>query len=54
MLKQFGDHVSAYCQIARDHQRWEVNLGNELNYAPEEIMARSKDWAWRLGMLYEF
>jgi hypothetical protein len=54
LLKRFGDHVSVYCQIARDHQRWEVNLGNELNYAPEEIMARSKDWAWRLGMLYEF
>lgn len=54
LQKRFGDHVSVYGQVARDHQRWDVNLGNEFNYSAEEIMGRARDWAWRLGMVYEF
>jgi hypothetical protein len=54
LLKRFGNSVSVYGQIARDHARWEVNLGNEFNYTSEEIMSRKGDWAWRCGMLFEF
>jgi hypothetical protein len=54
MLKQFGDHISVYGQIAHDHQRWDINLGNEFNYSSEEIMSRKKDWSWRTGMVYQF
>ena len=52
--KKIGNSLSVYAQVARDHARWEVNLGNEFNYSSEEIMSRSSDWAWRLGMLFGF
>jgi len=54
MKKQIVKHVCLLGQVSRDHMRWEVNLGNEINYATEEIMPKPGQWAWRLGMLFEF
>jgi hypothetical protein len=54
MQRKIGNSISVYAQVARDHARWEVNLGNEFNYTSEEIMGRTGDWSWRLGMLLAF
>lgn len=54
MKKSFGDNISLYGQVARDHQRWDINLGNTFHYSSEEIMAAKGQWAWRSGLLYEF
>jgi hypothetical protein len=54
MKKQVIPHCSLFGQIARDHMRWDVNLGNENNYDTEQIMAKTGQWAWRTGILFEF
>lgn len=54
MKKQVIPHCSLFGQIARDHMRWDVNLGNENNYDTEQIMAKKGQWAWRTGILFEF
>jgi hypothetical protein len=54
MKKQIFHHLSLICQVARDHMRWDVNTGNEDDYATEEIMAKPHQWAWRAGFLFEF
>ena len=54
MKKQIARHLSVLGQISRDHMRWDVNLGNENNYDTEQIMALMGQWAWRVGILFEF
>lgn len=52
--KQFLSNFSLVGQLARDHSRWKCNLGNSANYDTEEIFAKQNQWAWRLGVLYNF
>jgi len=54
MKKQIVEHFSLIGQISKDHARWDVNLGNKLNYDTEEITVKPGEWAWRFGMLFEF
>jgi hypothetical protein len=54
MKKKVAEHFSLIGQISKDHMRWDVNLGNKLNYDTEEIMAKPGEWSWRLGVLFEF
>jgi hypothetical protein len=54
MKKRIAGHLSMIGQISRDHMRWDVNLGNESNYASEEIMPKPGQWAWRAGLVFEF
>ena len=52
--KQVLTNLSIIGQVARDHMRWSCNLGNSANYDTEEIFAKHDQWAWRLGLLYNF
>jgi hypothetical protein len=54
MKKKVVDHFSLIGQVSKDHMRWDVNLGNKLNYDTEEIMVKPGEWSWRLGVLFEF
>jgi hypothetical protein len=54
MKKRITGHFTLLAQASRDHMRWEVNTGNEDNYATEEIMVKPGQWSWRSGFLFEF
>jgi hypothetical protein len=54
MKKQVVRHFSVLAQISRDHMRWDISQGFVNNYDTEEIMALPGQWAWRMGMLFEF
>ena len=54
MKKQVVSHLSMIGQLSRDHIRWNVNAGRENNYDTEEIMPKTGQWGWRLGLLFEF
>ena len=54
MKKQITGHFTLLAQVSRDHMRWDVNTGNEDDYATEEIMVKPGQWSWRSGLLFEF
>lgn len=54
MKKKLAEHFSLTGQISKDHMRWDVNLGNKINYDTEEAMVKPGEWSWRFGALLEF
>ena len=54
MKKKIAEHFSLLGQISRDHMRWDINLGNKLNYDTEEALVLPGEWSWRFGALLEF
>jgi hypothetical protein len=54
MKKQVLENFSVVCQMGRDHQRWETNMTQTVDYDFEASMVKPDQWGWHLSGVFSF